>query len=86
MKKRLISLFLAMLMLVSLCACGGSNESSAPGTQPAKTENAETKTETPEPVPETRRDDMNSRIWSEVTSLDPTMNSNAYDSAIMYKI
>ena len=86
MKKRLISLFLAMLMLVSLCACGGGNESSAPGTQPAKTENAETKTEAPEPVPETRRDDMNSRIWSEVTSLDPTMNSNAYDLAIMYQI
>lgn len=81
--KRTLALFLALLMLVAVMAGCKPAASDQPG------ENTPTPgTNTDEPVVDNTpaRTEMNTRIWSEITSLDPTMNSNATDLGILFNI
>lgn len=82
--KRTLALILALLMLLSVMAgCGkpavddqpGNSQAPAPGTSEAPVVD-----DTP------ARTDMNTRIWAEIVSLDPTMNSNATDLGILFNI
>lgn len=70
--KKTCALTLSLVMLVSLLfGCAPSGEQTS---------------DTPSGSVETVRTVMNTRIWSEITSLDPTMNSNATDLGILYNI
>ena len=81
--KRTFALLLALVMVFGLlvgCKSGGEQpggNSSDPGTSVDPNSPA---------VEEPARTVMNTRIWSEITSLDPMMNSNATDLGILYNI
>lgn len=83
--KRTMSLFLALVMLVSVLAgCGPTNDKpSGNSTPPTTVSTAPDDTQTPEAP---ARTDVNYRFWAEIVSLDPTMNSNATDLGFLYNI
>lgn len=82
-KKIAFFLFLAML-ISSLAACtSSSTDSSSAGSSSTDDESSSSDSGSEE----TARTDMTSRIWTEVTTLDPTMSADAStELAIIYQI
>lgn len=79
MMKKTMAMLLSVLMLAALLAgCGPSSDNPGGNSSSPAQESG---------VPEEpARTDMNTRIWAEIISLDPTMNSNATDLGILYNI
>ena len=78
MKKALALILSAVMALALLAGCSGQKDPQPSGsTQPSDSQ---------PPVEETVRTDMNSRIWSEVTTMDPTFCTYATDLGILYNI
>lgn len=73
----LLALVLALCMV--LTACGNSNN---PGTNNPGTSQSGTNTSDPA----TPRTDLNLRLYSEPTTLDPQYSTSAYDMAVIYQI
>ena len=78
MKKALALTLSAVMTLSLLAGCGGQNPPSPSGSAGAN--------DSQPPVEEIVRTDMNSRIWSEVTTMDPTLCTYAIDLGILYNI
>ncbi len=88
--KKAVSLLLVLTLAIGLLAgCSSSDSSSndaAEETEADRTETeAETKAENTSESSEVR-DTINCQLWTECTSLDPQVNSSAYDEAVMYQI
>lgn len=78
MKKALALILSAVMALTLLAGCSGQKDPQPSGsTQPSDSQ---------PPVEEVVRTDMNSRIWSEVTTMDPTFCTYATDLGILYNI
>ena len=78
MKKALALILSAVMALTLLVGCSGQKDPQPSGsTQPGDSQ---------PPVEEVVRTDMNSRIWSEVTTMDPTFCTYATDLGILYNI
>lgn len=75
--KKTLAMLLSLLMLGSLLTgCGKT------GNDPGSSESPAQESETSETV----RTDVNTSLWTDVTTLDPQMSASAYDMAIIYQI
>lgn len=80
--KRKLSLLLALVLVFSLVltACGGPKEPTPGADQPGASTPANPDT------PAEPRTDLNLRLYSEPTTLDPQYSTSTYDMAVIYQI